>query len=210
MHPLTLKDRRSQTVERILKAATKEFSGAGFAGARVDKIASSAGVNKATIYYHIGGKQALYAQVVHHLFGNAVEQFNRNITAAQSPENNLKAFIQTIAGMVDQHPELAAIMLREQASGGTHFPEMVAQDLAQILGILTEILDSGIRSGAFRKTVPFIVHMMIIGAIVLYKMTSPIRAKLAPLVATLDKMNTNVSGEVAAEIEMLILNAVRK
>ena len=210
MHPLTLKDRRSQTVERILNAATKEFSRAGFAGARVDEIAKIAGVNKATIYYHIGGKQALYAQVVHHLFGNAVEQFNRNITAAQSPEDNLKAFIQTIASMVDRHPELAAIMLREQASGGKHFPEMVAQDLAQILGILTEILDEGVRSGIFRETVPFIVHMMIIGAIVLFKMSSPIRAKLAPLVDSFEKMSTNLSGPVAGEIEMLILNAVRK
>lgn len=210
MQTLTVKDRRSQTIDRILQAATKEFAEAGFAGARVDEIAKSAGVNKATLYYHIGDKQALYAQVVHHLFGNAVVQFNRNITAAQSPEDNLKAFIQTIAGMVDLHPELAAIMLREQASGGKHFPEMVAQDLAQILGILTEILDNGVRSGTFRRTIPFIVHMMIIGAIVLFKMTSPIRAKLAPLVATFGKMNTNVSGQVAAEIEMLILNAVKK
>jgi AcrR family transcriptional regulator len=210
MSSLTLKDRRSQTIDRILKAATKEFSEAGFAGARVDEIAKSAGVNKATLYYHIGDKQALYAQVVHHLFGNAVAQFNRNITAAQSPQDNLKAFIQTIAAMVDQHPELAAIMLRELASGGKHFPEMVAQDLAQILGILTEILDDGVRSGTFRKTVPVIVHMMILGAIVLFKMTSPIRAKLAPLLATFDNMNTSVSGPVAAEIETLILNAVRK
>jgi AcrR family transcriptional regulator len=210
MPPLTLKDRRSQTIDQILQAATKEFSEAGFAGARVDEIANSAGVNKATIYYHIGGKQALYGQVVHYLFGNAVEQFNHSITAAQSPEDNLKAFIQTIAGMVDRHPELAAIMLREQASGGKHFPEMVAQDLAKIIGILTEILDDGVRSGIFRETVPFIVHMMIIGAIVLFKMSSPIRAKLAPLVTSFEKMSTNVSGPVAAEIEMLILNAVRK
>ena len=209
MHPLTLKDRRSQTVERILEAATKEFSGAGFAGARVDEIAKIAGVNKATIYYHIGDKQALYAQVIHHLFGNAVERFNRNIPEAQSPEEKLRSFIQTIAGLIDQHPELAAIMLREQASGGKHFPATVAQDLARILGILTEILEDGARSGAFIKTVPLIVHMMIIGAIVFFKMSSPIRAQLAPLMPTLDKMNTNVSGEVTAEIEMLILSAVR-
>ena len=210
MNHLSSKDRRSQTIERILQAATKEFSGAGFAGARVDEIAKIAGVNKATIYYHIGGKQALYAQVIHHLFGNAVEKFNRNITAAQSPEDKLRGFIQTIAGMVDQHPELAAIMLREQASGGQHFPAMVAQDLAQILGILTGILDDGAREGSFIKTVPLILHMMIIGAIVFFKMSSPIRAKLAPLMATFDEVDPNVSGDVAAEIEMLILNAVRK
>ena len=82
MHPLTLKDRLSQTVERILKAATKEFSGAGFAGARVDEIAKVAGVNKATNYYHIGGKQALYAQVVHDLFGNAVSYLTGKLVAS--------------------------------------------------------------------------------------------------------------------------------
>jgi len=86
MQTLTVKDRRNQTIDRILKAATKEFSEAGFAGARVDEIASSARVNKATIYYHIGDKQALYAQVVHRLFGNAVAQIKRNITSAQSPD----------------------------------------------------------------------------------------------------------------------------
>ena len=52
--------------------------------------------------------------------------------------------------------------------------------------------------------------MMIIGAIVLFKMSSPIRARLAPLVATFEKMSTNVGGQVAAEIEMLVLNAVKK
>jgi len=210
MPSLTMKDRRDQTIDRILKAAMKEFSEAGFSGARIDEIAHNAGLNKATIYYHIGDKQALYGQVVHHLFGNAVAQFKRNITAAQTPEDNLKAFIQTIAGMVDRHPELAAIMLRELASGGKLFPEMVGQDLAQILGILTKILDDGVRAGTFIRTVPFIVHMMIIGAIVLFKMTSPVRARLAPLVATFDKMNTNAGGQVADEVEMLILNAVKR
>ncbi len=210
MQPLTMKDRRSQTIDRILKAATKEFSVAGFAGARVDEIAKSAGVNKATLYYHIGDKQALYAQVVHHLFGNAVEQFNRNVTGAQSPEDKMKLFIQTIAGIVDQHPELAAIMLWEQASGGKHFPEMVAPDLARILGILTEILDDGVRSEVFVETVPLILHMMIMGSVVFFKMTSPIRARFAPLVPPFQKMSRNVSGEVAAEIEKLILNALKK
>ena len=210
MQSLTLKDRRSQTVDRILNAATKEFSEAGFAGARVDEIAKSAGVNKATIYYHIGDKQALYAQVVHHLFGNAVEQFNRNLAAAQSPEDRLKRFIQTVAGIVDQHPELAAIMLREQASGAKHFPEMVAQDLAQIYGFLRAILNDGAKAGVFEETIPFIVHMMIIGTIVFFKMTSPIRTRFAPLAATFQNMNTNVSGEVATEIEKLIINAIKK
>jgi AcrR family transcriptional regulator len=210
MQPLTLKGRGSQTIERILEAATQEFSEAGFAGARVDEIARRARVNKATIYYHIGGKQALYAQVVEHLSETAFEQLNRNLTAAQSPVDKLKQFIQTIADIIDQHPELAAIVLREQASGGKHFPEMLAQNLARILGLLTEILDDGVKAGVFKEAKPLIVHLMIIGTIVFFKMSSPIRARFVPRVAHFQNINDSAGGDAAAEIQKLILNAVKK
>ncbi len=52
--------------------------------------------------------------------------------------------------------------------------------------------------------------MMIMGSVVFFKMTSPIRARFAPLVPPFQKMSPNVSGEVAAEIEKLILNALKK
>jgi AcrR family transcriptional regulator len=210
MQLLTLKGRRSQTIERILTAAKMEFSEAGFAGARVDEIARRARVNKATIYYHIGGKQALYEQVVQHLSGTVFETLNQNVTSSQAPEEKLKQFIQTLAGIIDQHPELAAIVLREQASGGKHFPEILVQNLARILGLLTEILDDGIKAGVFKEAHPLIVHLMIIGTIVFFKMSSPIRAKFVPRLAAFQNINDSAGGDAPAEIQRLILNALKK
>ena len=47
--------------DRILAAAAAlEFAARGFAGARVDRIARRARVNKAMLYYHFGSKQRLY------------------------------------------------------------------------------------------------------------------------------------------------------
>jgi AcrR family transcriptional regulator len=46
--------------DRILAAAAAEFAERGFAGARVDRIARRARVNKAMIYYHFASKQRLY------------------------------------------------------------------------------------------------------------------------------------------------------
>ncbi|MGD0628053.1 MAG: TetR/AcrR family transcriptional regulator [Terracidiphilus sp.] len=54
-------DRADQTRARILEAATREFSANGLAGARTERIAESAGVNKALLYYYFRGKDALYA-----------------------------------------------------------------------------------------------------------------------------------------------------
>lgn len=205
-----LKEKKGRTIQCILQAATNVFSEVGFAGARVDEIADRAGVNKATIYYHIGDKEALYAQVIHNIFGKASEIFARNLQTATSPEEKLCIFVRNVAQVVDQHPELAAIILREQASGGQNLPEMVAQDLARIIGIISEILEEGAQKGVFTTTIPVIVHLMIIGSIVFLKMSAPIRSKHNVLSQITDQLDHNVSGPVAEEIEKLILNGVKK
>ncbi|MCP4657706.1 MAG: helix-turn-helix transcriptional regulator, partial [bacterium] len=45
------------TREALLEAATELFAERGFDGAKVEAIARRAGVNKAMISYHFGGKQ---------------------------------------------------------------------------------------------------------------------------------------------------------
>jgi AcrR family transcriptional regulator len=72
---MTRPDRPGETSEAILKAATEIFSEAGYDGARVDEIARRAGVNKASLYYHIGDKKALYTRVLKNVFGDADARF---------------------------------------------------------------------------------------------------------------------------------------
>lgn len=51
------------TKTRIMAAATTEFATHGLAGARVDRIAQDACVNKSLIYHHFGNKDALFDRV---------------------------------------------------------------------------------------------------------------------------------------------------
>ncbi|GAA2036428.1 TetR family transcriptional regulator [Agromyces tropicus] len=53
-----------RTKRLLLDAATEEFSRHGLAGARVDRIAASAGVNKERIYQYFGKKDELFATVL--------------------------------------------------------------------------------------------------------------------------------------------------
>src|ERR1700757_4793276 len=46
--------------ERILDAALSEFAAHGLAGARTERIAGAAGVNKALLYYYFESKEKLY------------------------------------------------------------------------------------------------------------------------------------------------------
>jgi TetR/AcrR family transcriptional regulator len=60
-------DRRrdpERTREQILRAAVEEFGAHGYAGARVGRIASVAGVNAQLISYHFDGKAGLYQAVL--------------------------------------------------------------------------------------------------------------------------------------------------
>lgn len=59
--PLTPKG--EATRQRILDAATAEFSRRGIAGARVDRIAAAARTNKSQLYAYFGSKEKLFDEV---------------------------------------------------------------------------------------------------------------------------------------------------
>ena len=202
--------KRDKTIRRILDAAAKIFSEAGFAGARMDEIAKQAKINKAMIYYHIGDKKALYAAVLHDMIGDAIERFMGDLQGNKSPEEKLKIYISGVAHTMDQHPHWAPIMMREQASGGRNLPEVIAQAFAAIIGTVTDILEEGTKQGVFIKTTPFIIHSMVTGGVMFYKGSYPVRSRYAVFPENVKKLDDRVSGEVSSEIEKLILKAVKK
>ncbi len=54
----------SELRDTILSAARSEFAQYGLAGARIDRIAKSAGASKERLYAHFGDKEALFRSVV--------------------------------------------------------------------------------------------------------------------------------------------------
>jgi TetR/AcrR family transcriptional regulator len=84
-----------RTRERILEAALAEFASRGFAGARVERIAARAGVNKQLISYYFGGKQGLYRALG--------DRWRAGEAAIAGPELPLDVMIQRyLAATVDQ------------------------------------------------------------------------------------------------------------
>ena len=205
----SLNEKRSDTIQRILDAATAVFSELGFTGARVDEIADRAGVNKATIYYHIGDKQALYAEVLHRTLGGGAEALLSRLELEASPKDKLKRYIRQIIGTVERNPQVPPIVMREVASGGENFPEVVVEDITKIVGALSGILKDGARVGEFIETNPFIIHMMVLGCVLFYKNMQAIKAKHADFPDSLNKLDQGMETDYAGEIEKLILKAVK-
>ena len=204
------KTKKQETIRLILAAASDVFSEVGFSGARMDAIAARAQVNKATIYYHIGDKRALYAAVLHNVFSNLASRISQEIGGFQTPNEKLRAFIQNFAQVLDQHPHLPSIMMREVASGGRDLPDIVVQDMAKLFSMMKEILKQGMDEGVFKPVSPFVIHMMVVGSMVFYKASGTVRTRHSTLPETVRQMATNVSGKIADEIEALIVGAVKK
>jgi len=202
--------RPKDTRGNILKTAQKIFARNGFAGARMDEIARQARVNKAMIYYHIGNKKALYAEVLHHIFSNALNRFKPAIDKEGSPEQKLRRYIQGIAQTVGQNPEVAAILMREQANGGKNFPDVIMKDMYEIILLLVEVLDQGRRSGAFVATNPFAVHMLAVGSILITHTSYPIRTRIPAERSDVEAQKQQPLEKTLSDIEALILRAVLK
>jgi AcrR family transcriptional regulator len=53
------------TKEKILQAALEVFTHTGYEGARMEKIASMVGINKASLYFHFKSKEDIFRELFH-------------------------------------------------------------------------------------------------------------------------------------------------
>jgi len=86
------------TKQKILSIALKEFAAYGFGGARVERIARQAGVNKAMIFYYYSSKQNLYRIIIKNSLLELIPKIQETISVSKNPEqffeNLPKVYIQ--------------------------------------------------------------------------------------------------------------------
>ncbi len=109
-------DSRPDTSEKIILAARTEFADYGYDGARVDRIAVGAGVNKAMIYYHFNSKRNLYIEVIKSHF-EVIKNFAlKKVEPAETYEDVLRTAASTYAEMSERITSFKPIILRELAN----------------------------------------------------------------------------------------------
>lgn len=198
-----------KTMARIIEAATRHFARHGFDGARMDTIAGDAGVNKATIYYHLGGKKALYTAVLHAAFDERAAHIAEQVKTATTAERKLKVIFRGLRRLISDTPHISAIMMREVASGGRNFPEILLDDFSRIIGLTAEVLGQGHNSGQWGAAHPLVVYLMAIAPMAYYEKIDTGLKKF--LVSGSDDHNVPVISfqEFADQVETLIVKALK-
>jgi len=167
--------------DRILDAASSVFAEKGFAGARVDDIASRAGVNKAMLYYHVGDKTALYSAVLLRNFERVRVALDEALASGGSARARLEAVITALTRMVQRHPDHPRMMLREIASGAASLEPEVLAAMLEVVGVVRALIAEGTATGEFRAIDPVLTHLTLVGAVVFLNATAPIRDRAAAL-----------------------------
>jgi TetR/AcrR family transcriptional regulator len=153
----------------------------GFAGARVDEIAARAGVNKAMLYYYVGGKRALYTAVLMRNFDYVQRAVDAALEVEGSARQRLESVISALTVVVREYPDHPRIVLREIASGAVNLPPQALARMLEVVDVVRRLLEEGTAGGQFRSLDPVLTHLTIVGAVVFLNAATPLRERAAEL-----------------------------
>jgi AcrR family transcriptional regulator len=164
---------KTETKDRILFAAKKEFAEKGFDGARMGSIAKRACANQALLHYYFEGKDKLYEEVINRLFGldrtKMLSDFLGKIDSLPSEKLYLIIYFMAKLHMEASDPDLHRIISREIAEDRTLIKTLIRNYFIPQLTLMEDIIQKGITSGEFEKTNPYFVILGFLSIIMFYK-----------------------------------------
>ena len=151
---------RDQARKRILEAARKLFLERGFEAANLDEVAQRAGVAKGTIYRYFDSKAELYVEVLVWNADAFVERMRHTLDPSLSPQEQVLQTDRFYVRHYAEHPEYFRIFwaVENQRMIG-ELPEPLLEIVWDLwkrgLAIAVEIIENGVKVGAFRPCDPW-------------------------------------------------------
>ncbi len=133
----------------IAQAALAEFAKYGFAGARTDRIARRAGLNKQLIYYYFGSKAKLF-EAVSKLAAETLSPQGPLPSDRKAPTEKLKFQLEHLFRSIETNPALATMLVRGMNSEDKHGAERWSTETVQLL---SKTISEGQGQGFFRDDV---------------------------------------------------------
>ena len=155
---------RSQTL--ILTAARDEFAEHGLGGARVDRIAERAGLNKRLIYYYFDDKEKLFQAVLEQAYQHIRQAEQELNLLAQKPADAIRSLVEFTWNYYLAHPEFLTLLNSANLHRARHLEasQSVRDMNSPLIATLGEILERGRKDGSFRGGIdPLQLYVSIAG-----------------------------------------------
>ena len=151
---------------RILDAAKQEFAAHGLAGARVDRIAATAGANKRMLYYHVGNKEDLYLAVLEGAYEKIRGEERGLALEHLAPPEAIRTLIDFTWNYFLRNPEFLALLNTENLSRAKHLKRStkVKSMHSPFVEMIRTVVQRGVASGDFQASVdPVQLYISIAG-----------------------------------------------
>ena len=171
-------ERSAETRTRILDAALSEFALHGLAGARTERIAIAAGVNKALLYYHFDSKEKLYLAAFEMIASRVRDNTMAVLLGQGSPgERVLRAALahfDRIIGQQEFQSLMQQEMMRLHKGESGVMPILVKRVFEPALILYRSIVREGIVSGELIEADWMQIQLSTLGANVFYFLSAPV------------------------------------
>ena len=143
----------SDTRQKVLAAAFREFADKGLDGARVDEIARRAGVNKGMLYHYFGNKEQLFSAALEELYTTIRAKQGTLQVRDLKPEQAMRKLIVHTAEIWMEHPDFFGVLNSENLHRGRHVKRSkeIIRMYEPVLDQMKQLLTAGSREGVFRN-----------------------------------------------------------
>jgi TetR/AcrR family transcriptional regulator len=171
-------DRAAESRLKILNAALTEFSANGLAGARTERIAQLAGVNKALLYYYFQSKENLYASALEMIAARIRDTtMNVFLLEASAGERVLRASVNHFDRILTQHEFQSLMqqeMIRLHKGESTAIPVLLKRVFKPVISMYQSLVREGVASGELIPVDWLQIHLATLGANVFYFLSAPV------------------------------------
>ena len=154
--------------EQIVDALLKQIAHAGYAGATIQSIAATAGINPGLIHYHFKDKRGILVAAVETLAAYARARYERRAANATTPAQRLRAYIDArLAYGADARTDAVAawVMIGAEAVRDADvravYGQAVESELRQVRALLrARLVEAGKRTrGATRLAAALLAYV---------------------------------------------------
>lgn len=178
-------ERADQTRKRILEAAIEVFSEEGLAGARTEKIAAAARVNKALIYYYFHSKDELYNQaldaVAQQVVASSMATMNTGATAGERLVQYVLSHFDRIHSQQNFQGLMQQEMVRVHRGEKNALGSIVEKVFRPTMQRFWELIDEGQTAGELIQVDRWQLMNAALGANTFYFLSLPVSSQLTGL-----------------------------
>ncbi len=151
----------------IIRAAGEVFKRLGFRGTKIGDIAEAVGMDRATIYYYVGGKEELFHQAV----GDAVERnclrAEAILTGPGTPAEKLRALVTDLMESYAASYPYLYLYIQEDlgpSASRSQWGRTMARFNKRYENAVVAIVEDGVADGTFHTaTEPWVIAYGILG-----------------------------------------------